>query len=36
VDADGEAWEALYTLERESDGSLKVVGCVLIKAGQAV
>ena len=36
VDANGEAWEALYTLEREADGSLKIVGCVLIKAGQAV
>jgi hypothetical protein len=36
VDADGEAWEALYTLERESDGSLKIIGCVLLKAGQAV
>ena len=36
VDANGEAWEALYTLEREPDGSLKIVGCVLLKAGQAV
>jgi hypothetical protein len=36
VDANGEAWEALYTLERENDGSLKILGCVLIKAGQAV
>jgi hypothetical protein len=36
VDADGEAWEALYTLEREPDGSLKIIGCVLLKAGQAV
>jgi hypothetical protein len=36
VDADGEAWEALYTLEQEPDGSLKIIGCVLIKAGQAV
>jgi hypothetical protein len=36
VDANGEAWEALYTLEREADGSLKIVGCVLLKAGQAV
>ena len=36
VDANGEAWEALYTLERQADGSLKIVGCMLIKAGQAV
>jgi Domain of unknown function (DUF4864) len=36
VDANGEAWEALYTLERQADGSLKIVGCLLLKAGQAV
>jgi uncharacterized protein DUF4864 len=36
IDADGEAWEALYTLEQEPDGSLKIIGCVLLKAGQAV
>jgi hypothetical protein len=36
IDADGEAWEALYTLEREPDGSIKISGCVLLKAGQAV
>ncbi|MBR0842630.1 DUF4864 domain-containing protein [Bradyrhizobium liaoningense] len=36
VDADGEAWEALYTLERQSDGSYKITGCSLLKAGQAV
>jgi Domain of unknown function (DUF4864) len=36
VDAKGDAWEALYTLERQADGSLKIVGCVLLKAGQAV
>jgi Domain of unknown function (DUF4864) len=36
VDAEGEAWEALYTLEQEPDGSLKIIGCVLLKAGQAV
>jgi Domain of unknown function (DUF4864) len=34
IDADGEAWEALYTLEQQPDGSLKIIGCVLIKAGQ--
>ena len=35
IDANGEAWEALYTLERQSDGSLKITGCTLLKAGQA-
>jgi hypothetical protein len=36
VDANGEMWEALYTLEREADGTLKITGCTLLKAGQAV
>ena len=36
IDANGEMWEALYTLEREPDGSLKITGCTLLKAGQAV
>jgi hypothetical protein len=36
IDADGEAWEALYTLEQQPDGSLKITGCSLLKAGQAV
>jgi hypothetical protein len=36
VDADGVAWEALYTLQRQPDGSLKITGCSLLKAGQAV
>jgi hypothetical protein len=36
IDATGEPWEALYTLEHEPDGSLKIVGCVLLKAGQDV
>jgi hypothetical protein len=36
VDYNGEAWEALYTLEQQADGSLKIIGCVLLKAGQAV
>ena len=35
IDADGEAWEALYTLEQQPDGSLKITGCSLLKAGQA-
>ena len=36
IDANGEAWEVLYTLERQPDGSLKITGCSLLKAGQAV
>jgi hypothetical protein len=38
VDANGEPWEALYTQQQQQqpDGSLKIIGCVLIKAGQDV
>lgn len=36
VDTNGEAWDALYTLQRQADGSLKIIGCVLLKAGQSV
>jgi hypothetical protein len=36
VDQDGEAWEAMYTLEQQSDGSFKITGCSLLKAGQSV
>jgi hypothetical protein len=36
VDENGEAWEALYTLEQQADGSVKITGCSLLKAGQAV
>jgi hypothetical protein len=36
IDDNGEGWEALYTLEQQPDGSFKIVGCVLLKAGQAV
>lgn len=32
IDADGVAWEALYTLEPQSDGALKISACVLTKA----
>lgn len=32
IDANGEAWEAFYTLEPQSDGSLKISSCVLKKA----
>jgi Domain of unknown function (DUF4864) len=35
VDDNGEAWEAMYTLEQQPDGSLKITGCSLLKAGQA-
>jgi hypothetical protein len=36
VDADGVPWVALYTLEQQPDGSMKISGCVLLKAGQGV
>jgi hypothetical protein len=36
IDANGEAWEALYTLQTQPDGSLKITGCSLLKAGQSV
>ncbi|NUR12489.1 MAG: DUF4864 domain-containing protein [Bradyrhizobium sp.] len=36
IDANGEAWEALYTLEQQADGSYKITGCSLLKAGQQV
>ena len=36
VDADGVTWEALYTLEQQPDGTVKISGCMLLKAGQGV
>jgi len=36
VDANGEAWEALYTLEQQADGSYKITGCSLLKPGREV
>jgi hypothetical protein len=36
IDANGQAWEALYTLEQQSDGSFRITGCTLLKAGEAV
>ena len=36
VDANGEAWEALYTLEAQPDGTFRITGCSLLKAGQSV
>jgi hypothetical protein len=35
IDDDGEVWEAMYMLEQQSDGSLKITGCSLLKAGTA-
>jgi hypothetical protein len=32
IDANGDAWEALYTLEPQPDGTFKISGCVLKKA----
>lgn len=32
IDADGVAWEALYSLEQQPDGSWKISGCALLKA----
>jgi hypothetical protein len=32
VDADGVPWEAVYTLEEQSDGTLVISSCVLVKA----
>ena len=34
-DTEGVPWEALYTLELQPDGSVKISGCVLLKAGTA-
>ena len=36
VDQDGQGWEALYTLEQQADGSFKITGCTLLKAGDSV
>ena len=35
TDAEGVFWQALYTLERQPDGSLKITGCTLKQAGRA-
>lgn len=34
VDSDGVAWEALYTLEQQPDGTVKITGCSLLRADQ--
>lgn len=31
-DADGQAWTAIYTLEKQPDGSWKITSCHLVKA----
>ena len=31
VDADGVSWEALYILEQQPDGTMKIAGCTLSK-----
>jgi hypothetical protein len=31
VDGDGVFWSALYTLERQPDGSWKITGCYIVK-----
>jgi len=36
VDEDGQGWEALYTLEQQADGTFKITGCTLLKAGDSV
>lgn len=35
IDADGNPWDALYTLEQQADGSWKITGCVLHPVGQS-
>ena len=35
IDTDGNPWDALYTLEQQSDGSWKITGCVLKAVGQS-
>jgi Domain of unknown function (DUF4864) len=36
VDTNGVSWQALYTLERQPEGSLKISGAVLSKSGVAL
>lgn len=36
IDIDGQAWQAVYTLEVQSDGSMKISACALKKAATAV
>jgi hypothetical protein len=32
IDVNGKAWTALYAMERQPDGSWKIVGCQLVEA----
>jgi Domain of unknown function (DUF4864) len=32
IDVNGKAWTALYAMERQRDGSWKIVGCQLVEA----
>jgi hypothetical protein len=36
MDADDESWEALYFLEQQPDGNVKITGCILVNVGQTV
>lgn len=36
IDSAGVPWDALYTLEVQPDGTLKISGCMLLKVGQSV
>ena len=33
VDADGVPWQAIYTLEQQPDGSVKITGCTIKAVG---
>jgi hypothetical protein len=35
IDQNGKAWTALYAMERQPDGSWKIVGCQLVEAPAA-
>lgn len=35
IDDEGVPWQALYTLEKQPDGSWKITGCSLQKVGEA-
>jgi hypothetical protein len=32
IDENGKAWSALYTFERQPDGSWKIIGCTLVES----
>jgi len=35
TDMNGESWTAIYTLEKQPDGSWKITSCRLVKAGES-